>query len=130
MSAHRHQQGITFIGFLMVVVIVVFFAFLGMRLFPLYSEKFNVITSMKSVAKQPNIGAATDYDIQKALLNNFTIQYVDRFDKQNLKDYLTIEKNENGGKNMTMEYEIRNNFYGELDIALNFKYTVELPVKE
>ena len=130
MSIHRHQQGITFIGFLLVAAVVVFFALFAMRLFPLYSEKFNVITSMKSVANKPNIGSESDRDIQKALLNNFTIQYVERFNLQNLKDYLTIEKNEQGDKTMTMEYEIRNTLYDELDVVLNFKYTLVLPVKE
>jgi Tfp pilus assembly protein PilE len=129
MSAHRHQQGITFIGFLIVAAVVMFFAVLAMRLFPLYSEKFAVIQSMKSVASRPDIGNATDYDIQKALMSNFVIQDVNRFDKQTLPDYLTIEKNEQGGKNMTMEYEIRNVLYGELDVVLNFKYMVVLPVR-
>lgn len=129
MSAHRHQQGITFIGFLMVAVLVCFFAFMAMRLFPIYSEKFAVIQSMKSVANKPNIGAAPPIEIQKALMSNFVIQGIDNKFTNTLKDYLTIDKNEQGERTMTLEYEIRNTFYGELDIVLNFSYTVTLTEK-
>ncbi len=130
MSAHRHQQGFTFIGFLMVAILVAFFAFVALRLFPIYSEKFAVIQSMKSVANMPNIGAASPSEIQKDLMNNFVIQGIDEKFIKTLKDELTIDKDEDGNRTMTLEYEIRNNFYGDLDLALNFSYTVILPVKD
>ncbi|HTT08279.1 MAG TPA: DUF4845 domain-containing protein [Gammaproteobacteria bacterium] len=130
MSAHRHQQGLTFIGFLIVAIMVGFFAFVALRLFPIYSEKFAVIQSMKSVANLPNIGAASPTQIQNDLMKNFVIQGIDEKFINTLKDELTIDKDEDGNRTMTLEYEIRNNFYGELDLALNFSYTVILPVKE
>lgn len=43
------QRGITLLGFLMILMIVGFFAFLVMRLFPVYSEYYSVVSAMKGV---------------------------------------------------------------------------------
>lgn len=51
----KAQRGITMIGFLMVLVIVGFFAYAAMRLVPVYTEYFSVRKAMKSVAGEVGV---------------------------------------------------------------------------
>ena len=42
----RKQNGLTLIGFAIVLVMVVFFAYVGMRIIPLYLEYNAVVTAL------------------------------------------------------------------------------------
>ena len=55
----KAQGGITLLGFLMVLMIVGFFAFLVMRLFPVYSEYYSVVSAMKGVQAEPGVSTWT-----------------------------------------------------------------------
>lgn len=128
MTRNLDQSGITFIGFLMLCALVGIFALIGMKLFPLYMEKFKVIDGMKSVAAQPSIASMTPKDIQKALLKNFEVQDVDQFNLKNIGEYLTVEKDAEGpNRIMSMEYESRSDVTDELDVVMKFSYSIEIP---
>ena len=51
----RNQSGMTLLGFLLVLVVVGFAAFIAMRLFPMYQEFYAVKSSLKGVAAEPGV---------------------------------------------------------------------------
>jgi Domain of unknown function (DUF4845) len=73
----NRQKGLTFIGFVMVLIVVGFFAYGAMKLIPVYTEYFGVVKSMKAIANEPNAAALTLEEIRKKLDLNFNVQYVD-----------------------------------------------------
>ena len=51
----RKQNGITLMSFLVVLVVVGFFAVVAMKLFPMYSEYHNMKAAVDAFAAQPRI---------------------------------------------------------------------------
>jgi len=127
MTREFNQRGISFVGFLIVCVVFGIFAFVGMKLFPLYMEKFKVVEGLTSVANQAGTSTMSTRDLQKALLKNFEVQDVDQFTEKNIGEYLSITKNPDGSRTMLMEYEIRNSVTSELDVVMNLSYSLDLP---
>ncbi len=124
----KRQQGMTFLGWLIVLGLIAFFTTIILRLFPLYNEAFKVTTSLKSVASEPDIASKNTTQIRKFLLRNFEVQDVDRFDRNSIKKVLKVNKIK-GSKNrlITMEYEIRGPLFANLDIVLNYHDSIEIP---
>ena len=53
----RTQSGMTLIGFVVVLAVVGLFAYVGMKLFPMYSEFYAVKSALKGLASEPGIGS-------------------------------------------------------------------------
>ncbi|MCC7256293.1 MAG: DUF4845 domain-containing protein, partial [Dokdonella sp.] len=50
---HHKSKGITLIGFVIVLVVAGFFAYVAMKLIPAYTEYFGVVKSMDQLSKEP-----------------------------------------------------------------------------
>ena len=122
---NRKQQGITLFGFLMVLVVVAYFAFTAIRLFPVYTEYYSVCESMDTVAKLPSAGNASRRDIEKMLEKRFDIGYVESVD---LQKNLTLTKVPEG-QSLNVVYEVRKPFAYNVDFVAKFDYTVILRAK-
>ena len=120
------QNGLTLLGFMMVVALVCFFALVALKLFPLYNEKFAVDQSLKSVANQPEAEKMSERDIHRAFIRNANINGLDRFQERNIDDYLSANKIGQRPREMYMYYEARTPLFGNLDIVLVYDKTVEL----
>lgn len=116
------QSGITLIGFLIALVVSAFFIFIGIRLFPVFSEYYSVRESMDEIAKQPNIGSASRRDIEKFLYNRFNIGYVESVD---LKKDVSLTRSAQG-QELNIKYEVRKPFAYNIDFVAKFDYTVTL----
>ena len=123
----RRQQGITLSGLIFACVLLGAIAVIGMKLFPLYNEKFKVDNAIENVVAQPNAGTMTKADVVRALMRNFDVSDVDRFDMAGLSKVLTVENlKEGGGKSLKMQYEIRGPLFGQLDVVLKYDKSVAL----
>ena len=52
------QSGVTLIGFLMIMVVVGFLAYMGMKVLPSYSEYMGVVKAMNQVATEGTNGTS------------------------------------------------------------------------
>jgi len=118
---HR-QKGVTFLGFVIVLAVIVSFALFGLRLFPLYNEKFKVLAVMKYVASQPNAATINQTEAWKLFYNNADIQGLTMFEKdQSVRDHVKLEKNEEGSGNVIHVYfEKRSKLFDDIDLLLDF----------
>lgn len=120
----RKQRGITLIGFVIGLIVVCFFGYMGMVLGPAYTEYYGVRKAMNFVAssKTPN---ATDYDdMKRGLDRQFNVGYVESVSGKDAK--LIREKT---GNILSMEYEVRKAFVYNIDFMVKFKYAVPLGSK-
>jgi type II secretory pathway pseudopilin PulG len=119
----KKQQGITLIGFLFVLAIVGFFAYMAMKLVPPYSEYLGVVKAMKAVASEPDLAAKSPEEIQRDLAFKGSFQYVDdkTFSAQNIKI-----KNGPGGGTLQVKYDKDVPFLYNIDFLLHFDKTVTL----
>jgi hypothetical protein len=116
----RKQQGMSLIGFLMVLSLLGFFAFLGMRLFPVYTEYRSVKSDMEGMVNEPNVGQMSPAQVKDRLFRRFYISYV-----ENVKqEHVTFDRN--NGYNMTVKYEVRKPLMYNLDFVAKFEHKVKL----
>ena len=71
----RNQSGMTLLGFLLVLVVVGFAAFIAMRLFPMYQEFYAVKSSLKGVAAEPGVSDMDPAKIQDLFFRRLYINY-------------------------------------------------------
>jgi hypothetical protein len=114
----RPQAGITLIGFLMILMVVGFFAFLVMRLFPVYLEQYSVLQAMKAVAAEPGIATKTPEQVKDALDRRFNISYVETPKRNNVR-----VTRQGGNYLLNVRYERRGPLLYNLEYIATFDHT-------
>lgn len=120
MSKLSSQRGLTLLGFLMVLGVVGFFAFIFMKLFPVYSEYYSVAQSMEAVQLEPGVATMPPERIRILLDKRFNISYVESVKPENI----TIKREK--GYNLRIAYEVRRPLLYNLDFVAKFDKTVDL----
>ncbi len=115
------QRGITLVSFIIVLVIVGFFVYMGMVLGPSYSEYYGVVKSMKSLAAQPDADKQDLGRLQINLQKYFDVGYVDSVQGKDLKLIRNKTQNE-----VDMNYEVRKPFIYNIDFVIKFDYSIPL----
>ena len=116
---NRKQGGMTLTSFLMVLAVVGFALYVGMKLFPMYQEFYAVKTSMKALAKEP--GTSDPAKAQELFFKRMDMNYSDRVKRDNIK-FDRID----GGVRMNVSYEVRRPLVGNLDIVGRFENSQDL----
>ena len=117
----RKQGGLSLLGFLVVLAVVGFAAYIGMKLFPMYQEYYSVRSAMKGLANEPGVADMDPAKIQDLFFRRLYINYSENVKPQNVK----FERTEGGWK-MRVNYEVRRPLVGNLDVVGRFDSTQEL----
>jgi len=118
----RRHSGLTLIGFLIVLVVVLFFAYAGMRLVPTYLEYEALISAMNKLKSEPLSKDMSPDKIKNTIMNNLWVSYAtDNITRQNIH----ISK-KSDGVNVRVAYEVRKDFLGNVDLVASFDRTVVL----
>lgn len=119
-TSHR-QGGMTLMSFLVVLAVVGFAAYIGMKLFPMYQEYYSVRTAAKGLANEPGVGDMDPAKIESLFFKRLYINYSENVKAENVK----IERMDNGWK-MKVNYEVRRPLVGNLDVVGVFDITQNL----
>ena len=114
----RAQGGMTLIGFLIVLAVVGLFAYIGMKLFPMYSEYYSVRSAMKGLASEPGIANTDPRKIQDLFFRRLYISY-----SENVKPEHVKIKRVGAGWQMDVKYEVRKPLIANLDVVGKFEST-------
>lgn len=112
----RSQQGITLISFILILALVGFFGFIGMRLFPVYSEYFSAVNDIKAVTQTAGVEKESMEKIRDHLYRRFQISYVESID---LQKHVKMFKDQDG-KILHLQYEVRRPMMYNLDFVAKF----------
>nr|WP_303749393.1 DUF4845 domain-containing protein [Stenotrophomonas sp. 610A2] len=116
----KHKQaGMTLTSFVMVLAVVGFGLYIGMKLFPMYQEYYSIKVAMKSMANE-STGEFSPSTATDAFFKRMDMNYSDRVKRDNIK----FERTE-GGWRMNVAYEVRKPLIGNLDIVGNFENSQE-----
>ena len=110
----RAQQGMTLIGFIMVLAVAGVFIYMGMKLIPMYSEYYSVKQAMEGLSQE----GAGGYDAAKVkdlFFRRLYISYADNIKTENVK----VTRKEAGWM-MTVDYEVRKPLIANLDVVGKF----------
>jgi hypothetical protein len=117
----KKQYGMTGLGWLVVIGLILFFALLAMKLGPPYLENYSIKSALESLKTEPLITKKSPREVRELLSRRFEINYVDSVGKKDIK--ITRK-----GGIMTVEvtYEIRKHMAANIDALLTFSDQVEL----
>ena len=109
------QRGITMLGFLITLCVVIFFAFCAMKIVPMYIEFYSVKQMLASISKNPESSNASKEKIREMFSKSLQIDYVKVIKPEMLK----IE-NTDSGYTLTVDYERREELLANLDVVGKF----------
>lgn len=112
----KQQQGMTAIGFMLIIGMIAFFTAIGVKLVPMYIEYYSVSSILKTVQGEADTASKSAAEIEDTILKRLSINEVHRV----TKDDITITKE---GKKVIIEisYEARVPLFGNIDIIGDFK---------
>ena len=117
------QSGITLIGFLIVIAVVGFFAYMAMKLLPSYSEYMGVVKAMNQISTEGTNGKSLD-EIRRDLMFKMNFQYVD--DATIKPTNITIKRDTGGVSSLHVVYDKQIPFMYNIDFLLHFDKSVPL----
>lgn len=117
------NRGITLIGFLILLCVLGFFAYLVMRLIPVYVEYFGVVKSMETIKSEPGAATKPVEQIRRDLRALFDTQYVDA---ENVPPQAIQLRREGGASTLRIAYERRVSFIYNIDLLVSFDKSVNL----
>ena len=116
----RARQGMTLIGFILVLAVAGVFIYMGMKLIPMYSEYYSVKQAMEGLSQE----GAGGYDAAKVkdlFFRRLYTSYSDNVKPENVK---LIRKD--SGWMMTVDYEVRRPLIANIDVVGHFVAEKEL----
>lgn len=118
----RKEKGLTLLGFLIVLCVVLFFAYAGMRVVPMYLEYHALGNALTKLENDPGAKKLTPAKIKNSIQNSLWASYA----SNNItNDDIKISK-KSGGVNVRVAYEIRKPFIGNIDLIGSFDKSVVL----
>ena len=111
----RKQGGMTMLGFLITLSVVILFLFCGMKIVPMYIEYYSVKKALASIANEQSASATSKDAIRALFARHLKIDYV----KIIKPDMLKIEATDSGF-NLTVDYERREELIANLDVVGRF----------
>ena len=112
----RTQGGMTMLGFLITLSVVILFIFCGMKIVPMYIEYYSVKKMLATISGNPEAASASKDKIRGLFARSLQIDYV----KIIKPDMLKIEATDSGF-NLTVDYERREELIANLDVVAKFR---------
>ncbi len=119
-SIHR-QRGMTPIGWILVFLLIAFFALVTLKLVPIYLDSFTIGSVLSDLKKEPGIAAKAPREVMSIIEKRLDINMV----KGVNADDIYIEKI-GDTLSISAEYEVRENLLGNVDIVVSFNKSVEV----
>jgi hypothetical protein len=117
------SRGITLIGFIILLCVLGFFAYMAMRLIPVYVEYFGVVKAMEQVRSEPGSAQKSLDEIRRDMSFKFSTQYVD---DANVPPSAISLKREAGAATLRVAYERRMPFLYNIDLDARFDKSMNL----
>ena len=111
----RMQRGMTMLGFLIALCLVIFFAYCAMKIVPMYIEYYSVKKALASIAEEPDAANTSKEKIRTSFARHLKIDYVAIVKPEMLK----IESTD-AGYNLAVTYERREQLFANLDVVGKF----------
>ncbi len=118
----RNQRGLTLGGMLITIVVVLFFAYAGMRVVPMYLEYHALTSALSQLENDPGARNMSAAKLKNAIQNSLWASYAsDNIKKENIH----ISKKSNGVQ-VRVKYEVRKPFIANIDLVGSFDKSVML----
>lgn len=121
MTRHSKQDGITFIGLLVVLGVIGFFAMLALKIAPIYVDHYKVKASLESLKTDKDITSKSRKDILIALSKRWQIDDIDSVSQDNVtvtKDMYQVS--------VQIVYDVQQPIFGNIEVLVHFDDQIEV----
>ena len=122
MKIIKKQQGVTGITIALGLVLLAFFVLIAVTVWPVYMENFNVNSHLTRLAEDPKAKSMTKLELMKTLEKRFGIDDVKSVNREDI----TITGAPGEGYEVQVEYEVRKEFIGNIDLVIYFDKTINV----
>lgn len=113
MQSLKRQNGMTAIGWLIVLALIGFFVLLTLRMLPSYLEYYKVVSTLDSLEKEP--GLESPAAIKKLIERRFDISYVESIQPEDV-----VIKASGPNFRVIADYESRKHIFANVDVIMSF----------
>lgn len=110
----RNQRGLSLLGFMFILVLVLFFTYIGIKLVPVYLNHMSLMSEVRAVASQPGSANKPPNTIRRELMRRLSISYVDYVEPQ----HISIERGDQ--VRLTVKYDVQQHLIGNIDAVIRF----------
>ena len=122
MQLINKQKGLTGISIMAILVVIAFIAIIFLKIMPVYFDAFKVGDVVSGMKEERGLGDKSNNEITTMILRRLDVNMVTDV----TKEHIFIEKSKNDVL-IDVEYEVRKNMFGNLDVVISFKKSVEAP---
>ena len=122
MQLKSKQKGLTGISIMMIVVVIAFAAAIFLKIMPVYFDAFKVGDVVSAMKDERGLGDKSNNEIASMILKRLDFNMVSDV----TKEHIFIEKTKNDVF-IDVEYEVRKQMFGNLDVVISFKKSAEAP---
>ncbi len=123
MIMKQKQTGMTAIGWLGVIALILAFVLLVLKLLPIYLDSFKVSSILNDIENEAGIANMTPVMISKTIMKRLDINMVNGISK----DDIYIDKQGKKKRSVEIDYEVRENIMGNVDVVVHFQKAVTIP---
>lgn len=117
----RRQRGATFLGMVIILAILGFALYGGIRLTPIYLEYMAIVRAMEQTAKENADGTTSPQQLRQSLDRRWTIEDIKSIDPKEIEI-----KRTSGGFTMRAFYDAQAPFVGNVSLVAHFDKTVDV----
>jgi len=121
MKTARLQRGRSLLAILAILVVVGFFALLGVRLAPVYLDYWTIVSVAESVQEDPEYDGGSLREVRRALKTRMTLNNLRSYDD----DIYSLSRADDGGYNIDIVYEKRVPFIANVELVAAFERRIE-----
>ncbi|MEE4302724.1 MAG: DUF4845 domain-containing protein [Wenzhouxiangella sp.] len=114
MKSLQNQRGLSLLGFIFILVLVLFFTYIGIKLVPIYLNHMSVMSEVKAVASQPGSANKPPNTIRRELLRRMSVSYIEHVEPQ----HITIERADQ--VRIVVQYDVQRHLIGNIDAVVRF----------
>jgi len=122
MQSKNKQKGLTGISIMAILVVIAFIALIFLKIMPIYFDAFKVGDVVSDMKEERGLDDKSNNEIATMILKRLDVNMVTDV----TKDDIVVEKTKDTIF-IDVEYEVRKNMFGNLDVIISFKKSVEAP---
>ncbi len=124
MIVRQKQVGMTAIGWIGVIALILMFILMILKLFPIYMDGFKVGSVLSDLKDEPGVANMTPVMISNTIMKRLDINMVDNVTREDI--YIDKLKN---SMNVEIDYEVRENLVGNIDVVVHFQKAISIPTQ-
>jgi Tfp pilus assembly major pilin PilA len=117
----RTQQGMTLIGFILVLAVAGVFIYMGMKLIPMYSEYYAVKKAMEQMSQDAGMANYDAAKIKDLFFRRLYTSYSENVKPENV----SLTRRDSGWM-MKVDYEVRRPLIANIDVVGRFAAEKEI----